>query len=175
MREPPVQQLRLQKGRRVTAHRPQEVEAGVREPPSPRENHLPPLHSPRRREGPPTNYKCIANSAVCVEGAGAGAGWVSSVMTRESQPLDKKALFLLTKGASNPSKGNPSSFQSESWPPLFLKTCNSHTSLAAEGLITRLPMQETRVRSLVREDPTCYEAMRPVHSRASSTTREATT
>ena len=175
MWEPPVQQLRLQKERRVTAHRPQEVEAGVREPPSLRENHLLQLHSPQRIEGPPTNYKCTSNSSVCVEGAGAGTGWVSSVMTMRVTTFGQKSTFLLTKGASNPSKGNPSSFQSESWPPLFLKTCNSHTSLAAEGLIIRLPMQETRVRSLAREDPTCYEAMKPVHSRASSTTREATT
>ena len=58
-----------------------------REPPSPA-----PLTS--RREGPPTNYKCIANSAVCVEGAGAGAGWVSSVMTMRVTTFGQKSTFF---------------------------------------------------------------------------------
>ena len=36
-------------------------------------------------------------------------------------------------------------------------------SLVAQWLRIRLPMQGTRVRSLVREDPTCRGATKPVH------------
>ena len=37
------------------------------------------------------------------------------------------------------------------------------TSLVAQWLRIRLPMQGTRVQALVREDPTCSRATRPVH------------
>ena len=37
------------------------------------------------------------------------------------------------------------------------------TSLVAQWLRIRLPMQGARVRALVREDPTCREATKPVH------------
>ena len=37
------------------------------------------------------------------------------------------------------------------------------TSLVAQWLRIRLPMQGTRVRSLAREDPTCCGATKPVH------------
>ena len=37
------------------------------------------------------------------------------------------------------------------------------TSLVAQWLRIRLPMQGTRVRSLVWEDPTCRGATKPVH------------
>ena len=37
------------------------------------------------------------------------------------------------------------------------------TSLVVQWLRIRLPMQGTRVRSLVREDPTCCRATKPVH------------
>ena len=37
------------------------------------------------------------------------------------------------------------------------------TSLVAQWLRIRLPMQGTRVRALVREDPTCRGATKPVH------------
>ncbi|KAJ8794114.1 hypothetical protein J1605_019106 [Eschrichtius robustus] len=37
------------------------------------------------------------------------------------------------------------------------------TSLVAQWLRIRLLMQGTRVRSLVREDPTCRKATKPVH------------
>ena len=36
------------------------------------------------------------------------------------------------------------------------------TSLVAQWLRIRLPMQGTRVRDLVREDPTCHGATKPV-------------
>ena len=45
--------------------------------------------------------------------------------------------------------------------PIELKTC-SWTSLAVQWLRIRLPMQGTRVRALVREDPTCRGATKPV-------------
>ena len=37
------------------------------------------------------------------------------------------------------------------------------TSLVAQWLRIRLPMQGTQVRALVREDPTCRGATKPVH------------
>ena len=40
---------------------------------------------------------------------------------------------------------------------------SSRTSLAAQWLRIRLPMQGTRVRALVWEDPTCRGATKPVH------------
>ena len=36
------------------------------------------------------------------------------------------------------------------------------TFLVAQWLRVRLPMQGTQVRALVREDPTCHEATKPV-------------
>ena len=36
------------------------------------------------------------------------------------------------------------------------------TSLVAQRLIILLPMQETRIRALVREDPTCHRATKPM-------------
>ena len=42
------------------------------------------------------------------------------------------------------------------------KTKNAGTSLVAQWLRIRLPMQGTRVRALVREDPTCRGATKPV-------------
>ena len=40
---------------------------------------------------------------------------------------------------------------------------NQGTSLLAQWLRIRLPMQGTRVQALVREDPTCRGATKPVH------------
>ena len=40
---------------------------------------------------------------------------------------------------------------------------NAGTSLVAQWLRIHLPMQGTRVRSLVREDPTYCRATKPVH------------
>ena len=39
----------------------------------------------------------------------------------------------------------------------------SGTSLVAQWLRIRLPMQGTRVRALVREDPTCRRTTKPMH------------
>ena len=46
---------------------------------------------------------------------------------------------------------------------LHLKRCLPGTSLVAQWLRIRLPMQGTWVRSLVREDPRCRRATKPVH------------
>ena len=47
--------------------------------------------------------------------------------------------------------------------PMFMDQKNSYwTSLVAQWLRIRLPMQGTRVRSLVWEDPTCHGATKPV-------------
>ena len=39
---------------------------------------------------------------------------------------------------------------------------NTGTSLVAQWLRTRLPVQGTRVQALIREDPTCCRATKPV-------------
>ena len=44
---------------------------------------------------------------------------------------------------------------------LPLKTHSRSTSLVAQWLRTRLPMQGTRVQALVQEDPTCHGATKP--------------
>ena len=43
------------------------------------------------------------------------------------------------------------------------KECGLGTSLVVQWLRIRLPMQGTRVRALVQEDPTCRGATKPVH------------
>ena len=42
------------------------------------------------------------------------------------------------------------------------KICLLGTSLVAQWLRIRLPMQDTRVRALVREDPTCHGVTKPM-------------
>ena len=42
------------------------------------------------------------------------------------------------------------------------RTVHSGASLAAQWLRIHLPMQGARVRALVREDPTCHRATKPV-------------
>ena len=44
----------------------------------------------------------------------------------------------------------------------LLKKMVSWTSLVVQWLRIRLPMQGTRIRALVREDPTCRRAAKPV-------------
>ena len=44
-----------------------------------------------------------------------------------------------------------------------LKVAKIGTSLVAQWIRIRLPIQGTRVRALVREDPTCHGATKPVH------------
>ena len=44
----------------------------------------------------------------------------------------------------------------------FYYKTHFRASLVAQWLRIRLPMQGTRVRALVREDPTCHEATKPV-------------
>ena len=44
----------------------------------------------------------------------------------------------------------------------FVQKKSIRASLVAQWLRIRLPMQETRVRALVREDPTCCGATKPV-------------
>ena len=44
----------------------------------------------------------------------------------------------------------------------YIKNC-FRASLVAQWLRIHLPMQGTRVRALVREDPTCRRATKPVH------------
>ena len=48
-------------------------------------------------------------------------------------------------------------------PIRVVKIKNSGTSLVAQWLRIRLPVQGTRVRALVREDPTCRRATKPMH------------
>ena len=44
-----------------------------------------------------------------------------------------------------------------------IKTTMKGTSLVAQWLRIHLPMQGAWVRALVREDPTCHGATKPVH------------
>ena len=44
-----------------------------------------------------------------------------------------------------------------------VKNCNFWASPVAQWLRIHLPMQGTRVRALVWEDPTCHAATKPVH------------
>ena len=48
----------------------------------------------------------------------------------------------------------------------FFKTEKLGLSLVAQWLRIRLPMQGTRVRALVREDPTCRGATKPMATTA---------
>ena len=47
-------------------------------------------------------------------------------------------------------------------PVILIKTITRGTSLVAQWLRIRLPMQGTQVRALGREDPTCHGATKPV-------------
>ena len=53
--------------------------------------------------------------------------------------------------------------KSEGAPSSSLKESKLWASLVAQWLRIRLPMQGTWVRALVREDPTCCGATKPVH------------
>ena len=46
--------------------------------------------------------------------------------------------------------------------PFIYKIDDLGASLVAQWLRIHMPMQGTRVRSLVREDPTCHGATKPV-------------
>ena len=46
---------------------------------------------------------------------------------------------------------------------LILKSYTNGTSLVGQCLRIRLPMQGTRIRALVQEDPTCRGATKPMH------------
>ena len=53
-----------------------------------------------------------------------------------------------------------------------LKTALPGTSLVVQGLRVHLPTRETQVTSLVREDPTCWGATKPVHPRVNAPQQE---
>ena len=53
----------------------------------------------------------------------------------------------------------------------MLRSESFWVSLVAQWLRIRLPMQGTRVRALVREDPTCHGATKPVHHNYRACTR----
>ena len=82
----------------MTAHRPQEVEAGVRESPSPRENHLLPLRSPQMIEGAPTNCKMHLRLS-CLSGRGWGGGGMGVLRDDDEghNLWTKKHFFCLLK------------------------------------------------------------------------------
>ena len=52
--------------------------------------------------------------------------------------------------------------QDQPLPPGCAGARNKAASLVVQWLRIRLPMQETQVRALVREDPTCHRATKPV-------------
>ena len=49
------------------------------------------------------------------------------------------------------------------WTERFIINSAEGTSLVVQWLRIRLPIQGTRVQSLVQEDPTCRGATKPVH------------
>ena len=53
-------------------------------------------------------------------------------------------------------------FQGHQHLKLVIKRRKSRASLVEQWLRIRLPMQVTRVRALVQEDPTCRQATKPV-------------
>ena len=69
-------------------------------------------------------------------------------------------LNLMTENAGQPKLSDI--LLQNNW-PLLLKSAKVGTSLVAQWLRTRLPMQRTQVQALVREDPTCCGATKPVH------------
>ena len=57
---------------------------------------------------------------------------------------------------------------------LLLKSVRGWTSLVVQWTRIHLPMQRTRVRSLVREDPTCRGEREPVHHNSAARALEPT-
>ena len=67
----------------------------------------------------------------------------------------------LTLDRQKPITTNPNVSPRRKWGDLK-KQSSLGTSLVAQWLRSRLPMQATRVRSLVQEDPTCHGATKPM-------------
>ena len=68
---------------------------------------------------------------------------------------------LFTKTGSRPNLASELWFGNPCQDPSLKK--KSRASLVAQWLRISLPMQGTRVQALVREDPTCRRATKPVH------------
>ena len=58
------------------------------------------------------------------------------------------------------SQGGKGQFYMDTWEPFL--TLYDKDFLVAQWLRIRLPVQETQVRALVREDPTCRGATKPM-------------
>ena len=84
--------------------------------------------------------------------------------------LHQANKLLHSKGNHHRNKRHPTEWEeifanhiSSKW--LMSKICKEYrqgTSLVLQWLRIRLPMQGTRVRSLVQENPTCHRATKPV-------------
>ncbi len=79
-----------------------------------------------------------------------GEGWWECFLLTNILPGSQKQLHNSQVPARNENVG-----------PLVQKVLGG-ASLVAQWLGVRLPMQGTRVRALVREDPTCHGAAGPV-------------
>ena len=82
-------------------------------------------------------------------------------------PAHRKCLLMHQPERGLPSSSFPVMLLEHDYydtlPYNLLKSQWSWASLVAQWLRTRLPMQGTRVRALVREDSTCHGATKPVH------------
>ena len=82
---------------------------------------------------------------------------------KHSCPFLLGCLFVHTKSALQGCLETSSPLHKCTWVlSAKKKKRNERTSLVAQWLRIRLPTQGTRVRALVREDPTCRRAIKPV-------------
>ena len=94
--------------------------------------------------------------------------WVKIYSPRFDTKYARLVVLLGTSGnvdkvgKDDPANYRSWSFRSQQSSEMFLWKVGSGTSLVAQSLRICLPMQGTRVRSLVQEDPTCCGQTKPV-------------
>ena len=100
-----------------------------------------------------TQLKCKKNFVQCVEK-------VPWLIERVRSGLQSFVLEISLDDA--PRSGRPVEVDSDQIETLIEKNQRYRTSLVVQWLRIHLPMQGTRVRALVQEDPTCHGATKPV-------------
>ena len=78
-------------------------------------------------------------------------------------PMDRGAWWATVHGVPRSRTGLSDYAQPQSFSLLCLENERSWASLVVQWFRIYLPMQETWVWSLVREDPTCFGATKPMH------------